>query len=306
MASNRVLDRAKNNKWDEFYTLLHDIHKELVNYKDLFKDKIIYCNCDNPKISNFWKYLCKTFHFYGLKELVSTHFNADGNSYVLSYNGGEQEDKASYKYHKLQGSGDFGSQECLDLLKRADIVLTNPPFSLFRDFLDILFEYNKKFLIVGHMNAITYKKLFKRFMNNELWLGYNNLNFFKVPDHYITDFQKRTDQGYKIKNGQKFFEMGNIVWYTNLASKKKNERLPLTREYIPFMYSKFDNFDAINCDKIKDIPRDYTGLMAVPTTFLLKYNPNQFEIIGISGSEQIGSLFIKGKEIFTRVIIKKR
>jgi hypothetical protein len=250
--------------------------------------------------------LHKTFHFYGLKELISTYFSADGDSYVSGYNGCDSEDSTGYIHYKLQGNGDFRSQECIDLLKRADIVITNPPFSGFRDFMDILFEYNKKFLIVGTTNAISYRKIFKRFMINEVWFGFNTLKFFKVPSHYVTDYQKKTNKGYKIKGDNKFFEMGNIVWFTNIPIKKRNERLLLTREYISFMYPKYDNFDAVNCDRIKDIPRDYDGMIGVPVTFLFMYSPDQFEIIGVSHSDQIGDLFINGKEVFIRVIIKKK
>ena len=264
--SHKSLSSAKKAKNDEFYTQLSDIENELKHYKDHFKDKVVFCNCDDPEESNFWFFFRRKFEDYGLKKLISTHYVENGSSYALitySKNGTIQK-------IKLEGNGDFRSEECKKYLEEADIVCTNPPFSLFREYVAQLMEYDKKFLIIGNQNAITYKEIFPLIKDNKLWLGMNPVKEFKKPDGTI----------------QKF---GNICWFTNLTNNKRNEELILFRRYSddPSKYPKYDNYDAINVDKVADIPCDYNGVMGVPITFLDKYNPNQFEIVGSSGTFEL-------------------
>lgn len=271
-SANANLHKAKDAKNDEFYTQLTDVAKELMHYKAHFKDKIVLCNCDDPAWSAFWKYFHLNFAELGLKKLISTHYDKEEATYKMEYTGGDDNDIEVGIKTPLEGNGDFRNQECLDLLDESDIVVTNPPFSLFREYVAILMEHKKKFLIIGNKNAITYKEFFPLLKNNEVWLGCTNVKEFLQPDGSIKKF-------------------GNIGWFTNLDVAKRHEKLILWKNYTPEEYPKYDNYDAINVDKVSEIPCDYDGVMGVPITFMDKYNPEQFEIIGLlqsSTDEQAG------------------
>ena len=266
MASkNTNLHNAKKAKNDEFYTQLSDIEKEMAHYKDFFKGKIVYCNCDDARESNFFKFFANNFESLGLKKLISTGFKENGKGVKLVYegdkNGNFMVDDAEVVMTELEGNGDFRSEECIELLKECDVVVTNPPFSLFREYIAQLMEYGKKFLIIGNMNAITYKEIFPYIKNNELWLGMNWVKDFVQPNGEVKKF-------------------GNICWYTNLEHNHRNTELDLYKKYSADEYPKYANYDAIEVSKVSEIPMDYDGVMGVPITFLYKYCPTQFEIIG--------------------------
>lgn len=260
MSANSNLHKAKDAKNDEFYTQLTDVAKELMHYKAHFKDKIVFCNCDDPTWSAFWKYFHLNFAELGLKKLISTHYDREEATYKMEYTGGDDNDIEVGVKTPLEGNGDFRNQECLDLLDECDIVVTNPPFSLFREYVAVLMEHKKKFLIIGNKNAITNKEFFPLLREDKVWIGRNGVKEFLQPDGSIKKF-------------------GNICWYTNLDIKKRHEKLILWKEYNEVEYPKYDNYDAINVDKVTDIPVDYYGVMGVPITFLDKYCPEQFEII---------------------------
>ena len=315
MANNNNLHAAKTAKNDEFYTTLSDIEKEMHYYKDFFRDKIVYCNCDDARDSNFFKYFSLNFEFLGLKKLITTGYKADGKGVVLVYegdkNGNRRVDNEEIIVNELNGDGDFRSEECIEYLKQADVVVTNPPFSLFRQYVKQLMDYGKKFIIIGNQNAITYKEIFPYIKNNQLWLGMsmNGSNrWFVAPNSYEV---KENAAGYKLdEKGRKMFFVNGVTWFTNIENKRRNEKLDLYKRYSFEDYPKYDNFDAINVDKVADIPMDYDGVMGVPITFLYKYNPTQFEIIGIDryveDNPHYGHRFtIKGKETYARVLIKK-
>ena len=273
-ALNKNLHKAKNNKKDEFYTQLVDIERELKHYKTHFKNKVVYCNCDDPRMSNFFHYFSYNFEDLGLKKLITTCYqnqhrdlfsqHDSERAIYLEYYGDLNKNKVpdleEIGIQTLKGDGDFRSDESIALLQQADIVVTNPPFSLFREYVAQLIEYNKKFLIVGNINAITYKELFPLIKINKIWLGYNCLRHFGKPDGSM-------------------FETARSYWYTNLDIAKRHEDLILYKTYTPEDYPKYDNYNAINVDKTKEIPMDYKGAMGVPITFLDKYNPEQFEIL---------------------------
>jgi len=321
---NKNLHSAKNAKKDEFYTQLYDIEKELMHYKDHFKDKTVLCNCDDPRISNFFKYFSLNFETLGLKKLITTCYknsnpdifsNHESEKAVyLEYfgdkNGNKVPDPEEIGIKELKGDGDFRSKEVIELLKQADIVVTNPPFSLFREYVAQLIEYDKKFVILGQQNAITYKEIFKLIKENKIWLGHDNggTKWFAVRDHYDIATESRK----KIENGQKYFSMGSVNWYTNLDISKRHEDLILYKKYNPEEYPKYDNYDAINVDKTKDIPMDYDGAMGVPITFLDKYNPEQFEILGIDRvlvedlTGKVSRFLINGKELYARIVIRNK
>ena len=317
--SNKNLHKASQAKKDEFYTQLVDIEKELKHYKDQFRDKVIYCNCDDPFESNFFRYFVLNFNELGLTRLITTSYKPSpvantqlglfGNDKTLLQPKGrpkvtankfiinkvdDVDNNGSFdlkdvaeqlkankhnEWSPLEGTGDFRSPECVELLKSADIVVTNPPFSLFREYIDQLFEYKKKFLIIGNLNAITYKDFFKLIKDNKLWLGYNNgPKTYLVPDNY------EQDNIFVGEDGKKYSKMGNTGWYTNLDISKRHEFLTLYKKYSPDEYPKYSNYDAIEVEKVSEIPLDYKGAMGVPVTFLDKYNPDQFEIIGSSSN----------------------
>ncbi|GAB1348392.1 hypothetical protein MASR1M107_06040 [Ignavibacteriales bacterium] len=317
--SNKNLHKANASKNDEFYTQLIDINNELMRYKEQFKGKVVFCNCDDPRESNFVKFFSINFEHLGLKKLIATHYKdsilfADDAPYKLEYSGnkkGGRFPEPSDFMTKLIGTGDFRNEECIEILKEADIVVTNPPFSLFREFVAQIIKYDKKFLILGHQNAIIYKEIFSLIKDNKLWLGYNNggTKWFQVPMSYDIPTESRI----KIENGIKYFSMGSIMWFTNLETTKRHEILTLYKKYSSSEYSKYDNYDAIEVPRYLDIPKDYAGVMGVPITFLDRYNPNQFEIVGSNrGVDQDpngiygrGS-FLNGKETFKRLFIKNR
>lgn len=300
MSTNNNLQKAKNTKNDEFYTQLTDIDKELAHYKEHFRDKIVYCNCDDPTKSAFWKYFHQNFAELQLKKLISTHYNREMSTYKMEYTGGDDNNIETGIKTQLKGNGDFSSQECLDILDECDIVVTNPPFSLFKNYVPILIAHKKKFLIIGNKNAITYKEFFPLLKDNKVWIGYNNVKSFIQLDGSIKKF-------------------GNIGWYTNLEIEKRHEKLILNKKYTPKGYSNYDNYLAINVNKVIDIPYDYNGVIGVPITFLDKYNPDDFEILGADEAEGKGlsnGLYIQGskykqcyangKRIYKRIFIRKK
>jgi hypothetical protein len=285
---NNNLHQANKAKKDEFYTQLADIENEIKHYKDQFRGKVVFCNCDDPKESNFVKYFSMNFEHLGLKKLIATHYK-DANlftkesPYKLEYigdkNGNRMPDPNEFMAEMI-GTGDFRSEECIELLKEADIVVTNPPFSLFREYLAQLMEYNKKFLIIGNTNAITYKETFKLIKDNKLRTGYSNFNvgmFFVVPDDW--------EQFHHInENGKKIARVSTSCWLTNLEVEKHKQDIILYKKYSSEEYLNYDNYDAIEVPKVSEIPMDYSGIMGVPITFVDKYNPDQFEIIGLGNS----------------------
>ena len=298
MAANANLHRAKNEKNDEFYTQLTDVAAELRHYKDHFRGKIVFCNCDDPTWSAFWKYFHLNFSVLGLKKLVSTHYDRNEPTYKMEYEGGDNDNVEAGVKSPLVGNGDFRSQECLDLLDECDIVVTNPPFSLFREYVKLLMDHGKKFLIIGNMNCVTYKEIFPLIKNDELWLGTNskggtrkgNTMCFGVPE------------GAEIKNvsigshGERLTQV-SAWWFTNLDHAKRHEKLVLWKHYTPEEYPKYDNYDAINVDRTTEIPKDYDGVMGVPISFLDKYCPEQFEIVAFrKGDDGRDLVFTRERE----------
>lgn len=283
---------------------MSDIKEELQHYVKHFKGKVVFCNCDDPTFSNFWKYFHLNFGILELKKLVATHYSKDGPSYKMEYLGGDDNNCGIGVRTPLKENGDFRSQECIDILKDSDIVVTNPPFSLFREYVDQLIKYNKKFIIIGNMNAVTYKNIFSLIKNNEILVGYSfDKSFeFSVPDYYEASESKRIDE-----YGRKVIKAGPIGWYTNCQIQKPTKKLVLTEKYDPERYPKYDNYDAINVDKVVEIPKDYDGIMGVPISFLSKYCPEQFKIIGYDGVSvgAKGKFKINSIEKYKRILIKK-
>ena len=352
-ADNRNLRQAKKAKKDEFYTQLTDIEKELKHYRHHFAGKVVYCNCDDPYESNFFKYFASNFNALGLKKLITTSYSGspiagqqlplfeieglkeikpkDAEAHRIEINevpdfnkdgAIDLKDIEQLLKHKanvcapLKGNGDFRSEECIELLKQADIVCTNPPFSLFREYVAQLVEYDKKFLIIGSINAITYKEIFPLIKENKIWLGasiHNGDREFRVPDDYPL-----SAAGYRVdKEGNKYIRVKGVRWFTNLDYKERHEELTLYKKYTPEEYPKYDNYDAIEVSKTSDIPMDYDGVMGVPISFLDKYNPDQFEIVSWSRHNDQGmdegywkggksDATINGKEVYRRILIKKK
>ena len=339
MTGNRNLGSAKTGKKDEFYTQLVDIELELKHYRKHFVGKTVFCNCDDPYESNFFKYFAMNFNYLGLKKLIATCYNGSPivgeqfeqlslfdilpsdenmpNKYpykieiteVTDINGDGAVDLTDVEYllrnNKnslclLNGNGDFRSDECVEILKQADIVVTNPPFSLFREYVAQLVEYDKQFLIIGNVNAITYKEIFPLIKENKLWMGYSihsGDREFRVPEDYPLNASGcRTDE-----NGYKYIRVKGVRWFTNMDYKERHTDLDLWRKYKPEEYPKYDNYNAINVDVTADIPEDYYGIMGVPITFLDKYNPDQFEIIGMSASADTMDKPVQLGEEFMRV-----
>jgi hypothetical protein len=294
-SGNENLRKANKAKKDEFYTQLSDIEKELKYYKQHFKGKTVLCNCDDPRVSNFFHYFSYNFEALELKKLIATCYknreidlfseNKSEQAIYLEYNGDRNGDNVpsleEIGIKHLHGDGDFRSKECIELLKQADIVVTNPPFSLFREFVAQLVEFDKKFLIIGNVNAISYKEIFQLFQENKIWLGasiHSGDREFGVPDDYpLNAASFRIDE-----KGKKYIRVKGVRWFTNLDYQERHEDLILYKTYNPEEYPKYDNYDAINVDVTKDIPCDYSGYMGVPLTFMDKYNPEQFEILGIT------------------------
>lgn len=358
MAGNSNLHKAIVNKKDEFYTQLVDIELELKHYRKHFLGKTVFCNCDDPYESNFFKYFAMNFNFLGLKKLVATCYMGSpvvGQQFeqlslfnilpseentpkrfpykieiseVIDVNEDGAVDLTDVEYllrnkknslSLLDGDGDFRSQECIEILKQSDIVVTNPPFSLFREFVAQLVEYNKKFIIIGNQNAITYKEIFPLIKDNKLWLGVsmNGSNrYFQVPNDYPL-----TEKTGKIVEGKKYAFVKSVVWFTNLETPKRQEEIELYKKYNPKEYPKYDNYNAINVNKVSDIPEDYYEEMGVPITFLHKYNPNQFQIIDAlnryalldiqNTNEYVRSVYshtcnINGIPTYFRIIIRRK
>ena len=318
---------ARHAKEDEFYTQLADIERELSNYRKHFKGKVVYCNCDDPRVSGFVHYFSYNFERLGLKKLIATCYknqNVDLFSqndseravklvYTGDMNGSGIPDPTEFDVELLEGDGDFRSTESIELLKEADIVVTNPPFSLFRSYVAQLMEHDKHFLILGPMNAITYNDIFPLLKDGRMWLGNRSGAMkFRVPIDKVKDGLIVDEQGNKFQN------FGNICWYTNLDFPKRHEELVLFKAYNKENYPTYDNYDAIEVSKVVDIPVDYDGVMGVPITFLTKHNPDQFEILGnsnVSGQREhlmnevkaaTDCTYIKGKPQFARIFIKHR
>ena len=315
------LTAAKAAKNDEFYTQLADIERELGHYKDHFRGKTVYCNCDDPRVSNFFRYFSRNFEYLGLKKLVTTCYK-NQNANLFSRHNAERAIKLEYDGFRdgervpraedigithLEGDGDFRSLECIEILKQADIVVTNPPFSLFREYVAHLVEHDKNFLVIGPWNAVTYKDFFSLIRSYRLWLGYgfNAGNaYFAVPPNtngYAAGV-------YDEKTGLVKFR--NVTWFTNLDHKKRHEGLFLYKRYSPDDYPTYDNYNVINVDKVAEIPMDYDGVMGVPITFLDKHNPDQFEILGIANSARwIGHeclTLLNGRKVYNRILIRQR
>ena len=326
---NNNLAKAKKNKNDEFYTQLVDIENELKHYKNHFTDKTVYCNCDDPRVSNFFHYFSYNFENLGLKKLITTCYknqdmelfsqNSSERAIYLEYNGNKNGDKVpnptEIGIKLLKGDGDFRSPESIELLKQADIVVTNPPFSLFREYVAQLIDYEKQFVIIGNKNAITYKEIFKLIKDNKLWIGNTPMGvdmLFDVPKEFAQKLisNKKEGSSYRLINGV-VKGRAQAVWFTNLDHDKRHENLILYKTYNEAEYPKYDNYDAINVDKTADIPIDYQGAMGVPITFLDKYNPEQFEIIKSMASTTIdessaGYPFINGVRKYARIVIKHK
>ncbi len=352
---NNNLHKANKAKKDEFYTQLTDIEKEVKHYKSQFRGKVVYCNCDDPFESNFFKYFASNFKELGLKRLIATSYKPSpiantelvlqpsllpgyedqvmskpteskgrpkvtANKFIINEVSDIDGDGAfdlcdiaeqlkankSNEWLPLKGEGDFRSEESIELLKQADIVVTNPPFSLFREYVAQLIEHNKKFLIIGNQNAITYKETFKFIKEDKLWLGYDNggTKWFQVPSDYDIETVSRI----KIENGVKYFSMGSVMWFTNLDTTKRHEEMTLYKKYSPEEYPQYDNYKAIEVAKVSEIPMNYSGVMGVPITFLDKYNPEQFEIIGNEYDLQVekGRGYVNGKRMYSRIFIKNK
>lgn len=360
--NNTALGAARVSKKDEFYTQLTDIEKELIHYRDQFRCKVVFCNCDDPYESNFFKYFALNFNALGLKKLIATCYDGspiaqqelqlfpeettepkrkaykveisevpdlDGNGATdlmdvqLLLKSSEYNVKA-----ELKGNGDFRSPECIELLKQADIVVTNPPFSLFREYIALLVKFDKQFLIIGNVNAISYKESFALIKENKMWLGasiHSGDREFRVPDDYPI-----TAAGYRIdENGVKYIRVKGVRWFTNMDYPQRHEDLILIKKYSSDEFPKYDNYEAINVNYTADIPEDYKGIMGVPITFLDKYNPDQFEIIWqASGNTYanapkeileelkfdptikygggLGAAVLNGKAVYTRIFIRKK
>ena len=348
--TSSALNSAKNAKNDEFYTQMSDIENEMWRYKEHFGDKVIFCNCDDPNESNFFKYFALNFNFWGLKKLIATSYVGSSIAdkemslfdhetvedkktsiphrieivEVEDYNGDTAVDFAGVEYllrnkkntlRRLKGDGDFRSAECVELLKQADIVVTNPPFSLFREYVAQLMEYKKQFLIIGNVNALTYKEIFPFVKDNKIWLGesiHSGDRKFGVPDNYPLD---AAGCGVDEK-GCRFIRVKGVRWFTNIQTRtsKRYEELVLYKRYTPKEYPKYDNYDAIEVGKVAEIPVDYDGVMGVPVTFLDKFNPKQFEILGQTGVidpddiciEYMGGRpYLNGQRLYSRIFIRK-
>ena len=322
--ANSDLNAAKKAKKDEFYTQLSDIENELRHYKDHFRGKTVLCNCDDPRVSMFFHYFAYQFEALGLKRLITTCYKnqtpdlfsqhdcerAIWLEYTGDRNGNRVPDPEEIGIRQLEGDGDFRSPECIELLKQADIVVTNPPFSLFREYVAQLIEYRKKFLIIGNLNALKYKEIFPLIQRQEVWLGasiHSGDRKFGVPDTYPL---KAVGCGID-QMGQKFIRVKGVRWFTNLDYPQRHEDLILYRNYTPAEFPKYDSYDAIEVSKTCDIPMDYYGVMGVPITFMDKYNPDQFEIVGVfnhgcDSAFDLAKPILGGKELYTRIAIRRR
>ncbi len=334
--ANKNLNDAGTAKRDEFYTQLSDIEEELRHYKEHFRGKTVLCNCDDPRVSNFFHYFAYQFEALGLKRLITTCYknqdvdlfsqNTSEKAVYLVYdgdkNGNRIPDPEEIGIHTLKGDGDFRSKECIELLKQADIVVTNPPFSLFREYVAQLMAHGKHFIILGNKNALTYKEIFPFVRDNKLWLGVTPMSreiYFDVPQTYIDDGLAKNKDRTIVRKKEKFMASSPSIWFTNLDHNKRHEEMILYRSYSPDIYPTYDNYNAIEVAKTTDIPCDYDGVMGVPLTFLDKYNPDQFEILGASESEGTGfsnglwdassgvaQPVVNGERKYKRIFIRRR
>ncbi len=308
-----LLDNAKANKRDEFYTQLVDIESELKYYTKHFEGKIVYCNCDDPTISNFYRYFVSNFNKLKLKKVICACYvkpdieYPENHGYYYEYTGNEKMIPDPSDMHFFRQSGDFRSQESIQLLLQSDIVVTNPPFSLFREYVRQLIDYDKKFLIIGNVNCLTYKEIFNLFKEDKVWLGVGfgrGISGFIVPEHY-----KLYGTETKVNEmGQRIISPNNCLWLTNLDVSKKHEIISLSKTYHgnESQYPFYDNYHAININTSKDIPKDYEGIMGVPVTFLHKYNPEQFELVRFRKGNDDKDLSIDGKTPYFRVLIRRK
>ena len=298
--TNANLREARKNKNDEFYTRYEDIEAEVMKYREQFKDKVVYLPCDDPgeKKSEFWTFFVDNFDAFGLKKLIATHYEENGKAYKIWIDGDTSNDgfvnDGDAIQEDLAGNGDFQSPECIAIMNECDIVCTNPPFSLFREFVDTIMKADKKFLIIGNQNAFTYKEIFKLIKKNKIWTGYTQ------------------PKGFRLEDGSTTKKVSSLTrWFTNLTVNKNNEELILTKTYNAIDYPKYDNYDAIEVSKVVNIPKDYDGIMGVPITFLDKYNPNDFEILGDSryhdGNDVADDInFVNGKQKYRRILIRRK
>lgn len=309
--AQKNLRAAKTGKNDEFYTQLPDIEKELHHYRGFFRDKVVFCNCDDPECSNFWKYFQMNFFFLGLKKLISTHYEPGGQSYKMEIIAADfptgQTAFPDYVKTPLEGDGDFRSEECVEILKEADVVVTNPPFSLFREFVAQLIRHEKQFIIIGSINAVTYKSVFPLIKNNKMWIGpsiHSGDREFRVPPNYPLDAaSSRVDD-----KGNKYIRVKGVRWFTNVDVPIRHKPIELYAKYCgnEERYPRYDNYDAINVDKTCEIPVDYQGIMGVPITFLDKYSPDQFVIVGCSANPEANELEKKPRTALAQRLIQQR
>lgn len=318
-ATNQLLQKARKSKSDEFYTQYCDIENELQHYTKHFKDKVVYCNCDDPNTSNFFRFFANNFKKLELKKLIAScykdscfdlfQFEETENGFYCEYNGETDHDgnPVTAKKINFKGNGDFRNKENIELLEQADIVVTNPPFSLFREYVAQLVKYDKQFLIIGNINAITYKEIFELIQKNKVWLGINlgrGISGFIVPEHYeLYGTEVSVDA-----DGNNIIATNNCLWLTNLEIAQRHEDIVLTKKYFgnENNYPKYDNCDGINVNKTQDIPIDYQGIMGVPITFLHKYNPEQFDIVKFRKGNDDKDLSINGKCPYFRILIKNK
>lgn len=313
MASNRNMTDARAAKNDEFYTRLEDIEREMPHYREHFKGKTIFLNCDDPDWSNFWRYFDLNFDFLGIRRLISTHFDANEATYMQEITRDASGRRSKVSRTPLTGNGDFRSPEAIELLKQSDIVVTNPPFSLFREYVSQLVEFGKSFIIIGNMNAVTYKEVWGNIVRGEAWLGVTSPKSFRLPEGAPEKSGQYTDEG-----GHRYQTFGNICWFTNLDHARRHEKVALFREYDPQTYPKYDRYDAINVSKVADIPRDYLGYIGVPVSFLGRHSSEQFEIIDANtirdeskakekphGLIKDGDGAVNGKPVYARMVIRR-
>ena len=315
MANNSNLHAAKTAKNDEFYTQLSDVEKEMKHYKDFFRGKKVLCNCNDDRWSSFFKYFSMNFEHLGLVKLTCVSHSEDGHGMKYVFNGDTNKnrmvDDEEVTITELNGHGDFRDEECRALLAEADVVVTNPPFSLFREFIALMMEFNKKFLIIGNKNAITYKEIFPLIKNNQMWWGVGDcVRWFLYPNNQDNKITKLNDRGDVI------VEAARSRWFTNIEHSKRHLPLDLYKHYNPTEYPKYDNYDAIECGKTSDIPMDYDGVIGVPITFLDKYCPEQFEILGLmsgakgenltNGDDGRAKFYINNKGVYARILIRHK
>ena len=295
--NNSNLHTAKKAKNDEFYTRYDDIEAEVMKYRKYFRDKVVYLPCDDPveKNSEFWSFFVNNFDAFGIKKLIATHYDENGKTYKIwidtDNSGDGYIDDVDALQEELIGNGDFRSPECVEILQECDIVCTNPPFSLFREFVSLIMTHQKKFLIIGNQNAFTYKEIFSLIKTNQIWTGYNMVKKFYQPDGSIKEF-------------------GNVCWFTNMQTSKRIEELVCTKSFSTTNYAEYDNYEAIEVSRVANIPKDYSGIMGVPITFIDKYNPEQFEILSCSAFSDpeffgCGALYVNGRKTYARVLVKR-